>query len=258
MLDAATLTTRLELGGLDARINAVATQGGAKPMIAAATDQMLKVWSAQDGSLVFEHDFGASIGIRSGVAFSHDGSQLFANFNGGLAVLDLAGLDLRPAATTIGAGGVIVADPLGLNSYLAVLGAPVALVDANFAVTTAMPGTGAGVVAAAFSPDGSFAVTGDLDGSLAVLDVESRAQYGPIVQASFGSIQALTFLPRTETVVTAHSGVKGASTIAFWNLDPAFLTKKACEVAGRDLTAAEWNTYLPGYAQKPVCPAGSA
>jgi WD40 repeat protein len=101
-------------------------------------------------------------------------------------------------------------------------------------------------------------VTGDLDGSIALLDVESRTQFGRFVQTPFGGIWALAFVPDTATLVTAHRGLHGKSTIAFWNLDPAFLLEKACEVAGRDLTATEWETYLPGYTPTEVCPISPA
>jgi DNA-binding SARP family transcriptional activator/WD40 repeat protein len=256
LLDAKTLETRTEVGSLDAEVEAVATRGGTEPLIAAATDQALRIWSTGSGAprLIFDHDFGPSNGIRAGIAFALDGTQLAANFVGGMALIDLASLTLRPVVSSGTTGGLIVADPVGVNSYLAVLGPTVSMVDEDLAATTAIPGSGAGVVAAAFSPDGSFAVTGDLDGSIAMLDVESRSQFGSLMQTPFGGISSLAFLPKSDTLVTAHTVATGTSTIAFWNLDPTFLIEKACEVAGRDLTAAEWDTYLPGYDHTPVCP----
>ena len=38
-----------------------------------------------------------------------------------------------------------------------------------------------------------------------------------------------------------------------WNLDPADLQRRACAVAGRRLTRAEWAAALPGRSYAPAC-----
>jgi WD40 repeat protein len=226
-------------------------------MVAAATIRHLTIWRIENGASrqVLDYDFGESIGIPSGIAFARDGSMLAANFNGGMAVIDMATLQIHLNPPSAGTGGPLVADPLGRPLFLAVIGASAALVDTDLTVNTPMPATGTAVISAAFSPDGSLAVTGGTDGSIAVLDVESSMQYGSFIRAPFGKVQSLTFLPHSKTLVTAHPDINGTSTIGFWNLDPDFLVQKACEVAGRDLTDAEWETYIPGYDHKPVCSA---
>jgi WD40 repeat protein len=258
LLDAKTLATRIELGALGGGINSVAVRSGEDPLIAAATDRNLKVWSTADRSaeVTFEHDFGRSIGITAGIAFTPDGATLAANFNGGMATIDLESFELRSTTVTAGTGGMIVADPLGRGFYLAAVGAFPALVDADLAVTTSMPDTSAGVVAGAISPDGAYAVTGAFDGTIALLDVESRSQYGSFIHTPFGVISSLVFMPDSQMMVTAHAAEDGTSTIAYWNLDPDFLVERACEVAGRDLTDAEWDSFLSGYEHTPVCPVG--
>jgi WD40 repeat protein len=258
LLDANTLASRIELGALGSRIDAVAVRSGEEPLVAAATDRIVTIWSTGDRSaeVRFDHDFGQSIGIRAGIAFTPDGSTLAANFNGGMAAIDLNSLDLHFAPPAPGFGGMIVADPLGRGFYLAAVGAFPALVDADLAVTTSMPDTSAGVGAGAISPDGAYAVTGALDGTIALLDVESRSQYGSFIQTPFGGVSSLAFVPDSLTMMTAHSAEDGSSTIAFWNLDPDFLVERACEISGRDLTDAEWDTYLPGYEHTPICPVG--
>ena len=37
--------------------------------------------------------------------------------------------------------------------------------------------------------------------------------------------------------------VTGANGVLVWNLDPAALSRAACRLAGRELTAVEWRTY---------------
>jgi hypothetical protein len=40
-----------------------------------------------------------------------------------------------------------------------------------------------------------------------------------------------------------------------WSLDPAVWAQRACEIAGRNLTEAEWNAFLPGRPYAPGCTA---
>ena len=89
--------------------------------------------------------------------------------------------------------------------------------------------------------------------AIALLDVESKTQYGALIKAPFGAISSLTFLPGTSTLVTANPGANGAGSIVLWNLDPQILVQKACQAAGRDLTNAEWATYVPHYNHSPLC-----
>jgi WD40 repeat protein/class 3 adenylate cyclase len=42
--------------------------------------------------------------------------------------------------------------------------------------------------------------------------------------------------------------------ITLWNPSPAAWDAQACRVAGRDITHAEWNKYVPGRSYRPVCP----
>jgi DNA-binding SARP family transcriptional activator/WD40 repeat protein/energy-coupling factor transporter ATP-binding protein EcfA2 len=42
-------------------------------------------------------------------------------------------------------------------------------------------------------------------------------------------------------------------TVMSWNLDPASWVAAACRIAGRDLTPAEWRTYVPARPFVPVC-----
>jgi WD40 repeat protein len=49
-------------------------------------------------------------------------------------------------------------------------------------------------------------------------------------------------------VIAAFDG-----TVQTWNLHADAWIKAACEIAGRDLTAQEWSTVLPGRARQQVC-----
>ena len=64
---------------------------------------------------------------------------------------------------------------------------------------------------------------------------------------------ALGFTADDSTLVLA--GFDG--TIQTWNLRPDAWVRAACDIAGRDLTAQEWSTVLPGRSPEQVCPSAS-
>ena len=39
-----------------------------------------------------------------------------------------------------------------------------------------------------------------------------------------------------------------------WDIDPAHWDAMACRIAGRNLTHAEWNQYIPGRPYQTTCP----
>jgi WD40 repeat protein len=38
-----------------------------------------------------------------------------------------------------------------------------------------------------------------------------------------------------------------------WDIRPASLIRQACDIAGRQLTRAEWQQFLPGHDYDPAC-----
>ena len=73
----------------------------------------------------------------------------------------------------------------------------------------------------------------------------------------FGFIQAivlafaLAFLPGgSQLAAAAPSG-----SVLVWDVNPASWRARACAVAGRTLTRAEWDEFLPGRPYQAGCPA---
>ena len=58
------------------------------------------------------------------------------------------------------------------------------------------------------------------------------------------------FAPDTGRVLIATSEGR----VFAWNPQPGAAFDAACRLAGRDLTAEEWATYLPGRPRQTVCP----
>jgi WD40 repeat protein/DNA-binding SARP family transcriptional activator len=147
-----------------------------------------------------------------------------------------------------------------------------------------------GVSFARFSPDGGYVAVGDLLGRVTVLSTATwEAVTRPLVAskatwASFapdgrtlatgttaGTVQ-LWAIPAGQAIGTPLPGLPdvgvtpiftpdGTHVIAAyeqgrayrWDIRPASLIRHACQVAGRRLTRAEWDEYLPGRPYHPAC-----
>jgi WD40 repeat protein len=103
------------------------------------------------------------------------------------------------------------------------------------------------VRAVAYSPDGSMFAAALGDGSVALWDGRSVQPLGAPVPLAWAS--ALAFSPDSGSL--AALGLDGnAAVIA---TDPEVWQRSACEIASRQLTRAEWETFLPGMRYKPAC-----
>jgi WD40 repeat protein len=109
-------------------------------------------------------------------------------------------------------------------------------------------GHGGSVLSVSFSPDGHTLATVSNDGKFRLWDVAARRLIGAPLPASDTAGWG-TFFPDGKHVIAAFASGVGA----IWNVDPAAWAGRACDVAHRDLTRAEWSTYLPGRAHRTVC-----
>jgi WD40 repeat protein len=145
----------------------------------------------------------------------------------------------------------------------------------------------------AFAPDGTLA-TGTMGGIVQLWNPISGAQLGGPIPVSAGPVSSIAFDPRGQRMATTASDdgtvklfasstlqqegaalntdPESASTAVFgldentllvvddrgngfaWPMSPIAWERRACDVAGRDLTREEWARYLPGQAHAHVCP----
>ena len=104
----------------------------------------------------------------------------------------------------------------------------------------------AGIV---FSADGSLAAVMDLDFSIRLVDVRDGAPLGEPIWASDVGFGFSGFAPDGSVLV-----MPGPTGAVILDLEVGHWRDAACELAGRQLTRAEWDQYLPsagGYA--PSC-----
>jgi WD40 repeat protein len=106
---------------------------------------------------------------------------------------------------------------------------------------------GADIGQLAISPDGGLLAVGAFNGTAAVWDLRTLTRLGeefPVVKTPAPSV---AFKPDGRLIVGEF-----VSAIE-WPLDRPTLQRFACEVAGRDITRAEWEDVLPNQPYRRVC-----
>jgi len=100
-----------------------------------------------------------------------------------------------------------------------------------------------------FSPDGRTLATGNTDGTVRLWDVPSGQARGTPLPGVTHVTVAPIFMPGGTRLI---AGYENGSAYR-WDLRPRSLNRHACEVAGRQLTRAEWDEFLPGRDYEPAC-----
>ena len=105
------------------------------------------------------------------------------------------------------------------------------------------------MVTARFSPDGKTLAASFEDGATRLWDVRSGR---PIGIAFPGPVQhdvAAAFVDRGTQLVTVYDNGRGY----VWDIRPQSWARRACKIAGRTLTRAEWKDVLPERRYAPAC-----
>ncbi len=99
-----------------------------------------------------------------------------------------------------------------------------------------------------FSPDGRLFVASSGDQTATLWDLRSRKRLGNPFPIEQGSIPVARFAPGGDLVID------NLTDTALWPTDLQTWERFACQVAGRDLTRAEWHDLLPERPYLHVCP----
>jgi WD40 repeat protein len=101
-----------------------------------------------------------------------------------------------------------------------------------------------------FSPDGQLVSTSGGKGKLLLFDATTGAEVGTPLSTN---AMAVAFAPDGDSLLV----LDGATGVHRWDVDSQSWVRRACSIAGRDLTSDEWQRYLPGRPQLTVCPANA-
>jgi WD40 repeat protein len=219
---------------------------------------IMAIWNVGTGSMVGPPaQLSAGDGIEGSdvVAFSPDGKLLAASLlTGGVRLFDpsngravralsdpgddTVSLAFAPSGTTLAAGTlggtVEMWDPRNGKR----LGQPL-LADAN------------AIADVTFDPSGQrFATTGSQDGDVKVWFTSSLEQEGPRLAADSGSTAEAAFEPGGKDLLA----VDDAGGVFTWPMSLAAWEQRACSLAGRNLSRAEWAQFVAGGRYASVCP----
>ena len=105
----------------------------------------------------------------------------------------------------------------------------------------------------AFSRDGRLLAVRSPDGTVRLIDMASRTQLGEPIVVNGDDDPTVALRPDGRAL--AQPSPNG---VLVWDLRPAHWQAAACQLAGRDLTREEWQTYLSAVGSyKRACPAAS-
>jgi DNA-binding SARP family transcriptional activator/WD40 repeat protein len=224
-------------------------------------DGVIDLWHVADPShLVVPDQIGDQLGAAGEAAFTPDGRGLvILTIDGTIASIDVdtGRIEWRRAARE-GAAGDIAVSPNGstiaFSYYDGAIG-HLQLLDS----ATGIPRT-----STALSITGGF---GFVNGGRWLV----ASQYGTVPQTQLYDASTLepigtpfpTTTHRRGNTPTAPTSVDASGTMfaeatsadpVVWNVDPASWLRLACSIAGRNLTAAEWQHYLPHRGYQRTCP----
>ena len=106
----------------------------------------------------------------------------------------------------------------------------------------AFPGLRGAVEMLNFSADGTLLLAVSENQNMSIYEVASHARLGDPIESDLRFVAGNAgpaLRPDGKAVV-----VNSQDGLAVWNIDPDFLAAAACGLAGRNLTRAEWGTYL--------------
>jgi WD40 repeat protein/DNA-binding SARP family transcriptional activator len=220
-------------------------------MATAAVGNDVLVWRLRAGRVVGDpRRYGPSLGTF-GVTLSPKGTKMVV-IAAGVEVVDVATLRRQE----------FLSGSVNVNTYLQFTPDGRYLLQAGYTgwtrvwstktwqpVGRVLAGHTAEVVSSSVSPDGRTFATGSVDGTVRLFDAATHELVAAPLPAVPNRPVAPLFTPDGNYLLAITNTGKAYR----WDVRPSAWAQRACSIAGRTLTRAEWNDALPGREYAPAC-----
>jgi WD40 repeat protein len=216
----------------------------------------LAIWRTSSGTLVAPTtDLGTGSSHFDPLAFSPDGRFVAVGAPDGRdLVFDAGTIRVRRTLRPIGGQdtGSLAFAPDGTLATATVDGIVQLWNPINGNQLAGPVSAAAGPVSTiAFDPEGQrFATTGTRDGVVKLWSTSTLQQEGGALDTDHRTASAAMFGPRGDSLIAVDNDGDGVT----WPTSVTAWTRRACTVAGRNLTHAEWSRFAGEHAYPTVCP----
>jgi WD40 repeat protein len=183
----------------------------------------------------------------TGLAFTSDGRALVVVHVGEVVVLDATSGEVR-RREVVNRAATVATSP---SSDVLAIGrddGAVLLLDLDTLEPLGPPLAGhtEAVRAVAVSDDGQILASVADDGTVRLWDLPGRRSLGPpLPTVAAGDLPAVSGGSLAFTADGTRLLAPGPTGVTAWRIGPREWIEQACRVAGRDLTEAEWDAYVP-------------
>jgi WD40 repeat protein/class 3 adenylate cyclase len=252
--NARTLKHAGSLTGLNGTVQTVAFSPDGKSLAAAeviADRPSLRVWNVPRHAVAFDVDAPEVTAL----AFSPDGRMIaLAALDGGTEIRDARSGWLVKRMPNEGLSRSVAFSPDG--SLLAVGrfdgDGQLYSTESWTPIGRRLEGHAQRITNVEFSRDGRTLATSSADGTVLLWDVETHEPIGSPLSVEPETFVSAALSPSGSHLFAVSTGLAGVRLAA----DPEVWKSQACLIAGRSLTAREWEDALPGRAYRAVCPEG--
>jgi WD40 repeat protein len=227
-------------------------------LVTAGDDQTVRLWSLPDMRPVGAPlRFGGSAGMIEDVQISPDGRRLtiaLVDLSGESATLEVWDAASRDRVARLEAPDTPTTLRYSPDGRLLAVGYPHGRTQLWSTATwkpatRVLAGDVGDIYAMAISPDGRTLATGSVDRTVRLWDIESQQAVGTPLPGRGVGAAAPYFTPDGAALIASYDNGRAYR----WDLRPESLARRACRVAGRRLTRAEWTESLPGRDYDPAC-----